>query len=257
MSRPDLSVIVTAHSETVVAGPTMASAATAILNAEADGVSVEKIIVLDRPTDDCSTFFNQPEFDDWKRVISEEGDLGRTRNFVLPISTGANIAYLDADDLFSENWLVEAMRCIRDASQKRENVIVHPELNWLFDGAGSVLANPAQDHPHFLPEYFYIRNYYDSLCLSPREAHEQSPYVSRDIPNGLSFQDWQYSVETMAAGWNHVIALNTIIFKRRRDSSLVTESSGRQSILRSLDCLAIDRVKNLPHSKPAKSTPGV
>ena len=245
MSEVDLSVIVTAHNETVVAGPTMRSANDAIVAAEGAGLEVEKIIVLDRATPDCAAFFRQPAFDDWTRVVSTEGDLGRTRNWVLPQTKGANIAFLDADDLFSENWLAEGMRCLQEAETRGARVIAHPELNWFFDGASSVLWNIPQNHPLFLPEYFYFRNYYDSLCLSPRQAHLDHPYVSRDIPNGLSFQDWQFSIETMAAGWEHVVARDTIIFKRRRDVSLVTESSGRQSIVRSLDSMAVDRIRGL------------
>ena len=40
----------------------------------------------------------------------DEGDLGRVRNALLPDTDGAFIAFLDADDLFSENWLAEGLR---------------------------------------------------------------------------------------------------------------------------------------------------
>jgi hypothetical protein len=45
-----------------------------------------------------------------------------------------------------------------------------------------------------------------------------------------------------------VLVRDTIIFKRRRDSSLMVESAGRKSLLRSLPEMAIDRVRDLPHS---------
>ena len=38
-----------------------------------------------------------------------EGDLGRVRNALVPRATGRYIAFLDADDLFSENWLAEGL----------------------------------------------------------------------------------------------------------------------------------------------------
>jgi hypothetical protein len=81
--------------------------------------------------------------------------------------------------------------------------------------------------------------------MAPREAHLQVPYVHRDISNGLSFQDWQWGIETMAAGWEHVAVKDTIIFKRRRDASLVTESLGRRAIVRGLEAMAIDRVAGI------------
>ena len=104
----------------------------------------------------------------------------------------------------------------------------------IFDGGQYLLQNVDQDSPLFTPHFFYVRNYYDSLCLTPREAHLEVPYIHRDIPNGLSYQDWQFAMETMAMGWKHVVVPDTIIFKRRRDFSLVTESNTRRSVLRSL-----------------------
>jgi hypothetical protein len=71
------------------------------------------------------------------------------------------------------------------------------------------------------------------------------PYVTRDVRNGLSFQDFQFTIESLAAGWRHVVVRDTIIFKRRRDFSLVRESTGRKSIVRSLPPMSIDRIRDL------------
>jgi hypothetical protein len=241
----DLSIIVTAHDETLVAGPTMRSAEASVCMAEAAEFRVERIVALDAATEDCRVFFTQPDFGNWEKVELNECDLGRTRNAMIGIAKGRWIAFLDADDLFSENWLREGARQLAQAEAAEERAIVHPEMNWLFDGAASVFTKPEQDDPLFTPYYFYAANYYDSLCIAPREAHIEIPYAHRDIPNGLSFQDWQWGIETMAAGWRHVIAKDTIIFKRRRDSSLVTESSGRRATIRAIGPMAIDRVGGL------------
>ncbi len=245
MSGSELSVIVTAHDETVVCGPTMASADLAIAAAQASGIQIEKLIALDNATPQTTEYFEQPQFESWTLHHLTEGDLGRARNEMISRSTGRWLAFLDADDLFSENWLHAGVEVLRLAQSEGRKVIVHPEINWLFDGASSVFCNTSQDDPLFSPYYLYIAHYYDSLCLAPREAHLDIPYVPRDIPRGLSFQDWQFTVETMSAGWRHVIAPDTIIFKRRRDQSLVTESSGRRAIIRSLDAMAIDRIDRI------------
>lgn len=245
MPEVDMTVIVTAHDETVVCGPTMASADASIAAAEAAGFSVEKIIALDAATEATHTYFHQPRFDHWTRMIFDQRDLGRVRNEVLGHARGRWIAFLDSDDLFSENWLAEGARALAAAEARGDRVIAHPELNWQFDAGSSVLYNTEQSSDLFTPYYLQVAHYYDSLCLTPREAHHEVPYVSRDIPNGLSFQDWQFTVETMARGWNHIVVRDTIIFKRRRDSSLVTESSARKSIIRCLDEMAIDRVSAL------------
>ena len=77
-------------------------------------------------------------FDHWERWIREEGDLGRVRNALVPQTDGRYIAFLDADDLFSENWLAEALAVLKAADERGERVIAHPELNIVFDGGQDV-----------------------------------------------------------------------------------------------------------------------
>ena len=251
--KVDLSVVVTVHSETIVGGPTMRAADASIDAAIAAGFNVERIIALDNATPQTTAYFTQDAFSHWQQVALQEGDLGRARNAIIRGTTvGDAIAFLDADDLFSENWLAEGMKRLRKAEAEGQRVIVHPEVNWLFDGAASVYWNPEQDDPLFTQYYLYIMNYYDSLCLTPREVHMDIPYVHRDIPAGLSFQDWQFSIETMAAGWRHATAPDTIIFKRRRDNSLVTESQGRRAIVRALPPMRVDKIAALGAPVPGK-----
>jgi hypothetical protein len=248
MSHTDLTVVVTAHDETVVCGPTMRSADLAVAEARARRYTVETIVALDKATSATSDYFRQPRFDQWERWEMHEGDLGRVRNVIVPQTKGRYIAFLDADDLFSENWLAEGIAALDAASERRERAIAHPELNVLFDGSRSIRQNVESSSPLFTPYMLYVRNCYDSLCMSPREAHLAVPYVHRDIPNGLSYQDWQFAIQTLSQGWRHVIVQDTIIFKRRRDFSLVVESNTRKAIVRSLPEMAIDRVRDLAGS---------
>ena len=241
----DLTVIVTAHDETAVCGPTMRSADLAVEAARARGITVQTIIGLDAPTEATSTYFHQPHFDHWERRILQERELGRVRNALVPECDGRYIAFLDADDLFSENWLAEGVTALDAAAERGEHAIAHPELNVVFDGQKTVAVTIDQSSPLFTPHYLYFRHYYDSLCMAPREAHLEVPFVTRDVPNGLSYQDFQFTIETLDAGWRHMVVKDTIIFKRRRDFSLVTESTARKSIVRRLPAMAIDRVRDL------------
>jgi glycosyltransferase involved in cell wall biosynthesis len=241
----DLTLIVTAHDETLVAGPTMRSADVAVDAARERGYTVQPIIALDAATEATAAYFHQPRFDHWERRIVHEGELGRVRNVLVPETDGELIAFLDADDLFSENWLAEAIAALKAGQERGEKLIAHPELNVLFDRNHAVTRNVDQDSSLFTPHYLYVRNYYDSLCLAPRDAHLEVPYASRDIPNGLSFQDFQFSIETMSRGWKHVVVKDTIIFKRRRDFSLMVENKNRKTIVRSLPEMSIDRVREL------------
>lgn len=246
----DLTLVVTAHDETAVCGPTMRSADLAVAAALEAGLTVQTVVGLDRASSATTSYFRQPRFDHWERWEYDEGDLGRVRNAIVPRTDGRLVAFLDADDLFSENWLVEAVRALDAASERGERAIAHPELNVVFDGRRIVTVNLPDDSPLFTPYYLYVRHCYDSLLMAPREAHLEIPYASRDVPNGLSYQDFQFTIETLDAGWRHLVVPDTVIFKRRRDYSLVTESTGRRSIVRSLPAMAIDRVQRLATRDP-------
>lgn len=245
----DLTLVVTAHDETAVSGPTMRSADLAVAEARARGYEVETVVALDAATPGTAAYFHQPALDHWQRWEYDEGDLGRVRNALLPRTSGRHVAFLDADDLFSRNWLAEAVAALDAAASRGERAVAHPELNVVFDGARTVLVNLDQASPLFAPEYLYVRHYYDSLCVAPREAHLEVPYVSRDVPNGLSYQDFQFTIETLDAGWRHLVVPDTIVFKRRRDFSLVTESNARRSVVRRLPAMAIDRVRGLARAR--------
>lgn len=250
MSDTDLSVVMTAHDETVGSGPTVRSADLAVATARERSYSVETILALDNATPATSDYFHQPRFDHWQRWELDERDLGRARNAIVPQTKGRYIAFLDADDLFSENWLAEGIAALDAAAELGERAIAHPELNVVFDGHKAVRQNIDSSSPLFSPHLLYVRNCYDSLCMSPREAHLTVPYEPRDIPNGLSYQDWQFAIETLSRGWRHLVVQDTIIFKRRRDFSLVVESNARKSIVRSLPEMAIDRVCDLAPNRP-------
>ena len=250
MSDTDLSLVMTAHDETVGAGPTVRSADLAVATARERSYSVETILALDNATPATSDYFHQPRFDHWERWELDERDLGRARNAIVPQTKGRYIAFLDADDLFSENWLAEGIAALDAAAERGERAIAHPELNVVFDGHKAVRQNIDSSSSLFSPHLLYVRNCYDSLCMSPREAHLTVPYVPRDIPNGLSYQDWQFAIETLSRGWRHLVVQDTIIFKRRRDFSLVVESNARKSIVRSLPEMAIDRVCDLAPHRP-------
>jgi glycosyltransferase involved in cell wall biosynthesis len=241
----DLSLIVTAHDETAVCGPTMRAADLAVAAARERGFTVQTLIGLDTPTEATSSYFHQPRFDHWERRVLQERDLGRVRNALVPECEGRYIAFLDADDLFSENWLAEGVAALEAAAERGESAIAHPELNVVFDGTKTVYVNIDQSSPLFAPEYLYFRHYYDSLCMAPRQAHLDIPYVTRDVPNGLSYQDFQFTIESLGEGWRHRVVKDTIIFKRRRDVSLVTESNIRKSLVRALPAMAIDRIREL------------
>ena len=243
----DITLAMTVHAETFLAGPTMHSAQAAIAAAEAAGHRVERLIGLDTATDAARAYFGQPAFDDWTKIEVSCRDQGLTRNALVEAATGTYLAFLDADDLFSENWLAKAADTLDAAAAAgRDKVIVHPELNWQFDAINNVYANPAQDDPFFSPHVMSTANYYDALCMAPRAAWLELGFPRRDVSGGFAMEDYQWFVEMTARGWEHDVARDTIIFKRRRDQSQSVEARGKTALIRAIEPLAIDQVGRMP-----------
>ena len=242
MSEYDLTVAITAHNEALVAGPSMLSVEAAIGVIEREGLRVERVIGLDNPTPEAEAFFRRETLSRWRVDEFAFGDPFRVRNAMVRAGRGKWIAFVDADDLVSENWLLRGAQRLRIAEQAGERIIVHPELNWIFEAHQNVFAKPDMNDDIFLPHYLYFANYYDMMAIAPREAALEIPYGDRDLKNGFGFQDWQWNIETMGAGWRHVVVKDTVIFKRRRLNSVSEVNRDRRCLIRDVEAMAIDRV---------------
>lgn len=244
-NRPDLTIAITAHNEGIVAGPTLTSVEDAIVGVEKLGLRVERLVGLDSPTPECDEFFSQATMVDWTLHRFAFADPFLTRNALAAKARGRWIAFVDADDLISENWLEEAASLLLKAEKSGEKIIVHPQLNWIFEGANSIFVKPDQFDEIFNPYFFYNANYYDMMSVYPLEAVRSVPYGSRDIAHGFGYQDWQWNVQIMAAGWRHTVAPDTVIFKRRRANSVSVQNSSKKAVIRAVDELGIDRIDEL------------
>ena len=124
----DLACIVTGHREGRLAVPTLRSFQRAIEVAR-EHYSVQALLYLDRP--DALTerlfkgFAETPE----SLQIVDFGDQGQVRNAAIEKVEGTYTAFLDGDDLWSSDWLVQAMGFLQD---KPDTYIAHPAFNYFF-----------------------------------------------------------------------------------------------------------------------------
>lgn len=239
----DLTLVVTAHDETAVCGPTLASADRAVAAARDAGLTVQAVICLSAPTDRTRAYFEQDRFDHWERRVLEEADAGRAYGTLVPRTEGRHLAFLDAGDLLSRNWLVAGVRELEAAAERQVRAIAHPELTVVFDGQRDVILNVGQRSPLFTPHYLHFRSYYDS-CLAPREAYLESTRTSEETL-GPAFQEPRFTIETMAAGWDHLVVPDTIVFKRRNDLPQSAEGTRHTPVAPPLPAMAIDRIRRL------------
>jgi len=170
-------------------------------------------------------------------------DQGATRNALVQSARGRFLAFLDADDLFTENWLAAGVAQLEAALAEGRKAIAHPDLLRHFDKAKKILMTCGSDDPFFSLHVLAVRNYYDALCIAPVEAWRDIPFAARDLGRGFALEDYQWVVETVFAGWEHIVVPDTVIFKRKRAVSQSQSSRQANAMIRRQDQLRIDKIR--------------
>ena len=225
----DVSAIITAHAEGPLAGPSFRNLVDTVAAARRDGLEVDVLVVLDNP--DAATLETFAEAEQHAARVEQVSyaDHGLVRNHAARLVDSDYIAFLDGDDLWSENWLTEAHKvCQRDPGK----VIAHPEVNWFFGESGFLYFLPDQTDPDFDLAYLRVANPWDALCMAPVAAYTDVPHSKRAIAEGFAFDDWHWNMETLDAGFVHRVVPETIHFKRRRAGSQFTVANANRSLTR-------------------------
>ena len=111
-----LSIIVTAHHEGLIAHKTMQSIERAAAKLEKASLPYEVIISIDRGDKTTVDYFKSYNNLPVTVYHWDHGDLSSSRNSAIAKAHGKFVAFIDADDLMSENWLHDSGREIGRAS---------------------------------------------------------------------------------------------------------------------------------------------
>lgn len=215
MAHPDISVIITAHREGVLAGITGRSAQAAIAQAAAAGLVCETILVLDR-ADALTRQVLGDLFGASARLLeTDEGDPGQARNRGIEVANGTCATFLDGDDLWSENWLVEAWKM----SLLRPDAILQSACNMAFGMKRLLFWHVDSETAMCDHSYLDWLNYWDALTFARTEIYRQFPFRQNDLRLGFGHEDWHWNAVTIAAGIPHKPVPETMHFKRARQGS--------------------------------------
>jgi len=230
---PDISVIVTAHREGVLAGPTAVSACRAIERARAEkGLSMEVLLVFDSASADTRDVlqngFSGLEDAPVRAIDVSVGDPGLARNAGIEIATGTTSTFLDGDDLWSSNWLLAAYAL----SEKRPDAVLHSACNVTFGQFNNLWWHIDSEGPLFDPRYLGWANYWDAMSFARSDTYRRFPFIKNDLRLGFGHEDWHWGVATHEAGIPHKPVPETIHFKRRRAGSQMSLVEQANAVVR-------------------------
>lgn len=224
----DVTVILNAHREGCLARPTIRSLMDCLAYADERGVSTEVIVVLDNADADTIEQFRWHADTRWRLEHTRFSDTGQARNHGVRCANGRFISFLDADDLFSANWLAEAFRA---ATHEPRLAIWHSELNIYFGRDERVFYHVDMDQACWYDADVIASNPWTSLAFAPVSVLRDVPYPASDIPQQIGYEDWAWNEATVAAGAVHKVVPNTAhLIRVKRQGSVLAQTNGLKSI---------------------------
>jgi len=220
---PDLSLILNLHDETHYLARTLRSTEEAARFAAASGISTELVIVLDRPAAQTQEWVDRYRagcFAAIRSVVVNNGSLGPSRADGIAIAQGEYFVLADGDDLISFNMFVGLMQTARSAGP---DVIVIPEYSFQFGEGYAVVGYFG--HPQIGPLQILFAHPFVSRIMMRRDRFPGSGFRDLPLSAGYAYEDWHFNSDALARGMRIVTAPGTILFYRKRRTSLSAGST--------------------------------
>jgi len=239
--RPQLSILVAAHREGLIAHKTMRS----ILAATSRLVEGDFEIIVTIDNGDATTWDYFTRYKSNSSISIHKisfGDLAHARNYAVEQAKGAYVATIDADDLVTPNWFQDGLALLKQAT---ENVVLHTQYSVNF-GTQDIIWEKFNSSTMGTDAVNMVQaNRWDSAIITSKQILKDFPYEPNG--NGYGSEDWHFNSQTLAAGIPHHIVPQTALFVRRKDVSLMTEQTLNRSTLRYTNLLDFDYLKTLPY----------
>jgi glycosyltransferase involved in cell wall biosynthesis len=221
----DVCGVLNLHGEGLLAHSSLISMVRAKAAAEPLGVSVELLVVADCPTDATRDYLQTADGLGVRCLVVDVDDLGLARNAAVAATESAHVAFLDGDDIYSDNWYLLAFEA---ASRDDRNVIWHPEANLYFGGPDTPVWRLHPDMDLAVDDWMRLAmaNLWTSLAFARRELFLEVPYRKTELRAGFGFEDWAWNSDTISHGMIHKIVPGTVHLLRRKAHSLNAQTRG-------------------------------
>lgn len=231
-SGSDVSLVVTFHREGLLASWTLQGLLLARQHAQEQGLTVQFIVMLDRPdADTLELVKNHSALDsrDWVLRV-DAGDLGISRNVGVLFAQGNVIGVFDGDDFCSPNWIWAAFRLVQDYGS---SVVVHPEYVVSFEKQHVLYRVVDQRLDDFPMSACVATHPWVSMTMAHAIIFKTTPYQpSRAQETGFGYEDWHWNLEVLSKGVMHICVSETALYYRRRVGSLLQRQTEHQALPR-------------------------
>jgi glycosyltransferase involved in cell wall biosynthesis len=225
-----ISVIVTAHRESLLIHRTLKSVYAAIDVAEQVNLTCELVIALDRGDQKTRRYIHQFPIQRHRIVEVDAGDPGIARNAGASHATGKYVAYLDGDDMFCPQWLVAAYKYAESARIPR--LVLHPEYNVCFEATNCLVQYDSCPKPGVSSLGLAIVNYWTSIIFLRQTMLAERPFAHLPPESGFGYEDWHVVAEQMALGAEvHVVPGTCNFIRRKRFNSVLARHSESKAVL--------------------------
>lgn len=251
----DVSIIVTAHDEGILAHKTMLSVFRAAKKLEEAEMSYEVIVHIDNGTEATKDYFSRYGDNELVTVFQNTfGDLSMSRNFSVENSHGTYITCVDADDLLSENWFTSAYSTVKG----KEDIVARVNYVITFGSSPTIITDNSDISSREQRLYLFASNMYGSSFFCHKSIYETTQQRSNTPAYGS--EDWQWILDTQAKGIKHVIAPETIHFYRKdplAKPSLLAGQTLNRAVLSPSKQLSFEVVHQIDISKDIREEDGV
>lgn len=251
MNKIALSVVITAHSEGLVAHKTMKSVFRALDRLKEAGYTYEVIIHIDNGDKETKQYFSRYKNNKAFRIFENKfGDTGPSRNFALNKANGKYVAFLDGDDLISDNWYLNAIEVLEKSS---EEIVVHPEAVLTF-GVGQPNVLTIQKNSLGINDDTLVlvgENKWCSVLVAKRDTLLKTPY--RALGDGYGHEDYVFNIEMLERGVLHKVASGTVLFYRRTNNSRLSSGNQHNVIIPYVELFDFENIKKIKMKAVKKS----
>ncbi len=239
----ELSAIITVHNEGILVHKTMRSVFLALEKVKEAGRSFEVIVHIDNGDEATKKYFDRYKNDENVRIFENSfGDTGPSRNFAVSKARGKYVAFLDGDDLISDNWYILAMEILDNAT---EEVVVHPEAILTFGVEQENVLTIQKETEDFKKDILILigENRWGSGLMAKRETLLKMPY--RKVGGGYGHEDYIFNIEAVTRGVFHKIAKGTVYFYRRSETSRLSAGQRGHVIIPYVEAFDFEKVRDI------------